>query len=171
MYKYGKRGVGSPGGWMGLRKREKNRRDRDRQRRGDPRSGDVGAVGCPGRPQALRMRQRTVSQRWGLDLLTRSLPDTGPSWEQTPHTHTTHPPSLASEPLEEHRAVGCTAVGLMEPCSPAAGLTRTGAQPGQKGQRSAPGFICILLRSGVGFPSGSAAKNPPTVQETREMWV
>ena len=94
MYKYGKRGVGSPGGWMGLRKREKNRRDRDRQRRGDPRSGEMGAVGCPGRPQALRMRQRTVSQRWGLDLLTRSLPDTGPSWEQTPHTHTTHPPSL-----------------------------------------------------------------------------
>ena len=40
---------------------------------------------------------------------------------QTPYRTPTHPP----EPLEEHGAVGCTAVGLIEPqCSPARGLSQ-----------------------------------------------
>lgn len=63
---------------------------------------------------------------------------------QTPHCL----PPLASEPLEELRAVGCTIVGLMEPCSLVTGPTGTEAPPGQKGTSGTSGFICTLLRSG-----------------------
>lgn len=58
-----------------------------------------------------------------------------------PAPHTPPAPPRASGGTRGYRLHGCGA-------DRATVLAKTGAQPGQKGQRSAPGVICILLRSG-----------------------
>ena len=82
MYKCRKRGVGSPGERK-TEKTDQRRTKREEVTQGQERWGRWAALAVPRR---CACGQSTVGQRWGLVLLTRSLPDTGPSWEQTPHT-------------------------------------------------------------------------------------
>lgn len=113
--------MGVPGaGWTYERERktEETETETDKERRGDPRSGEMGVVGCPGHPQALRMWPENSEPEVGAGLADSTSARHRPQLGADPHTHTTHPPSLASEPLEEQRAArlhGCEADGAMFP--------------------------------------------------------